>query len=146
MNSRATAVLKAAEGFEDINSKKIMEKLVEQARLSLDSVFETNRAQIEADTFKLALQGLESGEMNYNKDPFLGLIAKNINSTIQKFEKMSPEEQTKLIALTEEQIQQLKNIDQRLKSEFLSNSPKLEGPLRANETVSKVLESWNKTE
>lgn len=51
--------------------------------------------------FNLALKGLETGKMDYSKDPFLGLIADNINSTIQRFEKMSPEEQTKLIALTE---------------------------------------------
>lgn len=125
LNTRATTVLKAAEGFEDVNSKKIIEKLVEEARLSLDKVFETNKAKIESETFKLALKGLEHGQMDYSKDPFLGLIAENINSTIQRFEKMSPEDQIKLVALTEEQIQQLKNIDKRQREEFLSNSPKL---------------------
>jgi hypothetical protein len=29
INNRAVAILQAAEGFEDINSKKIMEKLIE---------------------------------------------------------------------------------------------------------------------
>ena len=84
--------------------------------------------------------------MDYSKDPFLGLIAENINSTIQRFEKMTPAEQTQLISLTEEQIQQLKNIDKRIKDEFLNNAPKLEGPLKANQTIAKVLESWAKTE
>ena len=58
LNNRATSILKAAEGFEDINSKKIIEKLVEEARLSLDKVFETNKSKIETDMFKLALNGL----------------------------------------------------------------------------------------
>ena len=58
LNNRATSILKAAEGFEDINSKKIIEKLVEEARLSLDKVFETNKSKIETDMFKLALKGL----------------------------------------------------------------------------------------
>ena len=146
LNNRAVSVLKAAEGFEDHNSKKIIEKLVEEARLSLDKVFENNKAKIENDMFKLALKGLEEGKMDYSKDPFLGLIAENINTTIQRFEKMTPAEQTQLISLTEEQIQQLKNIDKRIKDEFLNNAPKLEGPLKANQTIAKVLESWAKTE
>jgi uncharacterized protein (DUF2225 family) len=146
LNSRAQTVLKAAEGFEDINSRKIIEKLVEEARLSLDKVYENNKAKIEGDIFKLALQGLEEGRMDYGKDPILGLIAENINSTIQRFEKMTPEEQQKLISLTEEQIQQLKNIDKRQKDEFLNNAPKVDGPLKENVVVAKVLENWSKTE
>ena len=59
LSNRALAVLKAAEGFEDINSKKIIEKLVEEARLSLDKVYETNKPRIEGEMFKLALKGLE---------------------------------------------------------------------------------------
>lgn len=59
---------------------------------------------------------------------------------------MSPEDQQKLTSLTEEQIQQLKNIDNRIKDEFLSNAPKVDGPLKANKVVSKALESWSKTD
>jgi hypothetical protein len=47
------------------------------------------------------LNGLEKGIMDYSKDPILGLIADNISTTIQKFEKMTPDDQQKLIALTE---------------------------------------------
>jgi hypothetical protein len=43
LNNRAISVLSAAEGFEDINSKKIIEKLVDEARLSLDKVYENNK-------------------------------------------------------------------------------------------------------
>lgn len=39
LSNRATSILKAAEGFEDLNSNKIIEKLVEEARLSLDKVY-----------------------------------------------------------------------------------------------------------
>jgi uncharacterized protein YllA (UPF0747 family) len=84
--------------------------------------------------------------MDYSKDPFLTLIVENINSTIQKFEKMTPADQQKLISLTEEQISQLKNIDKRVKDEFLNNAPKLEGALKENAVISKVLQNWSKTE
>ena len=144
LNSRAVTVLRAAEGFEDVNSKKTIEKLVDEAKLSLDKVFENNSAKIEGDMFKLALKGLEEGKLDYSKDPFLGLINENINTTIQRFEKMSPADQQKLTSLTEEQIEQLKNIDKRYKDEFLSNAPKVDGPLKANAVVSKALESWTK--
>ena len=51
-------MLRAAEGFEDINSKKIIEKLVNEARFSLDTVYEKNKEKIEQEMFQLALKGL----------------------------------------------------------------------------------------
>jgi hypothetical protein len=47
------------------------------------------------------LNGLEKGTMDYSKDPILGLIVDNISTTIQRFEKMTPADQQKLISLTE---------------------------------------------
>ena len=77
--------------------------------------------------------------MDYSRDPILPLIADNINSTINRFDGMSAEDQRKLISLTEDQIEQLRIIDRRMKDEFLNNMPKLEGPLKANPAVAKVL-------
>ncbi len=52
--------------------------------------------------------------------------------------------QDKLLSLTEEQIQSIRNADIRARDEFLTSEPKIEGALRANQTVAKILSNWGK--
>ena len=58
---------------------------------SIDLAYENNREQIEADMFKLALEGIAAGRMDYAKDPILPYVVSTINQTVDKFSKISPE-------------------------------------------------------
>jgi hypothetical protein len=49
-----------------------------------------------------------------------------------------------MIALSEEQLTALRNADARIRDEFILNEPKIDGSLRLNPTVSKILEGWGK--
>lgn len=51
--------------------------------------------------------------MDYAKDPILPYVIETINKTVDRFSKISKEEQYKLVALTEEQIASLRNADVR---------------------------------
>lgn len=82
--------------------------------------------------------------MDYAKDPVLPYIVETINKIVEKFSNISKEDQEKLVALTEEQITSLRNADARSRDEFILNEPKIDGSLRNNPTVSKVLQSWGK--
>jgi len=46
--------------------------------------------------------------------------------------------------LTEDQIQSIRNADARARDDYLTSEPKIEGALRANQTVAKILANWGK--
>jgi hypothetical protein len=111
---------------------------------SIDLAYKENKEKIESAMFDLALEGVANGKMDYAKDPILPFVVETINKTVEKFQKISPEEQDKLIALTEEQLTALRNADAKIRDEFILNEPKIDGSLRLNPTVSKILDGWGK--
>lgn len=46
--------------------------------------------------------------------------------------------------LTAEQLTAIKSADERARDEFLANEPKIDGSLKNNEIVGKILERWGK--
>jgi DNA-directed RNA polymerase subunit H (RpoH/RPB5) len=51
--------------------------------------------------------------MDYAKDPILPYVVETINNTVEKFSRISKEDQEKLVALTEDQLPSLRNNDAR---------------------------------
>lgn len=94
--------------------------------------------------FKLALEGLANGKMDYAKDPILPYVVKTIQKTVDKFNSISPEDQKKLVTLTPEQVESIRLSDARIRDEFLQNEPKIDGSLKAHPNVSKILSRWGK--
>ena len=47
-----------------------------------------------------------------------------------------------MVALTSEQLAIIRNADSRARDEYLQTEPKIDGSLRNNPTVAKVLSSW----
>lgn len=45
---------------------------------SVDKAYSENREQIEREMFKLALEGIAQGKMDYKKDPIMPYIVKTI--------------------------------------------------------------------
>lgn len=94
--------------------------------------------------FDLALQGIAKNKMDYAKDPILPHVLQTINKTVDKFSKISQEEQDKMVSLTEDQLSSIRNADSRARDEYLYTQPKIDGSLRQNPTVQKVLSGWGK--
>jgi len=46
--------------------------------------------------------------------------------------------------LTEEQLNALRSSDVRLRDEFILTEPKIDGSLRLNPTVAKIISNWGK--
>jgi len=92
----------------------------------------------------MALRGLEQNKMDYSSDPILPYIIQSINKNVEEFSKLTKEQQNKLISLTPEQIQSIRNTDVRMRDEFLSAEPKIDGALKNHPTVVKILASWGK--
>jgi len=146
INERAQNLLTQAKSFEEMNRNKIISGIVEGANAEIDRQLSgPNAKEIKKAIFDSALEGLSKGYMDYNNDPILPLIQNYVKSEMQRYSNLSPEEQSKLISLSEAQIQALKDADQKARRDFLETEPKgLESSLKAHEQVKKILSSWGK--
>ncbi len=112
---RAQNILKQVEAIENNNQNKIIYDVLSETMTAVDKAYSENKDQIEQEMFKLALEGISKGKMDYAKDPILPYILKTIQKTVDKFSAISPEEQKKLVILTQEQIAQIRAQDARIR-------------------------------
>ena len=127
-----------------MNQTKIINEVMTETLSSIDKAYQENKSEIESKMFELALEGIANGRMDYAKDPILPYVVKTIQQTVDKFSKISPEDQRKMVKLSADQMQAIRSADERARDEFLSNEPKVDGTLRTNPIVAKVLDRWGK--
>jgi len=146
INDRANDILKQAKALEEINRNRILSSIVEGATAEIDKQLAgPNKDQIQRQIFESALQGLSKGYMDYNNDPILPLVSSYVKANLEKYSNLTTEEQTKLIALSESQLQSLRESDRRARQEFLEHEPKgIDSGLKAHEQVKKLLNNWGK--
>lgn len=142
IHERAETILKQAEELERHNQNKIISDVMSQTLKSVDIAYQNNKQTIEDAFFDIALEGIAKGKMEFEKDPILPYVLETINQTVEKFNKISPEDQNKIVSLSEDQLQQIKLNDARIRDEFLNNQPKIDGSLRNNQIVGKILNRW----
>ena len=82
---------------------------------SIDKAYQENKEQIEKEIFKMALEGIANGKMDYANDPILPFVIQTIQKTVEKFDKISPEEQNKLVKLTADQLASIRSTDARMR-------------------------------
>ena len=78
---------------------------------------------IKRASFESALAGIRSGVMTYQNDPILPLIEAEMQERLQKFQGLTPEEEGKLLQITEDQKKYVVDNDRKLKNEFLGAGP-----------------------
>jgi len=145
INDRALNILQQAKAFEETNKNRILSGIVEGALKEIDTQLKTNNDEIQKKMFESALEGLSKGYMDYSNDPILPLVQKYVRENLQKYSNLSPEEQSKLICLSESQLQALRDSDRRAKQEYLETEPKgLDSALKAHESVKKIFSTWGK--
>jgi hypothetical protein len=142
IHERAVSILKQAEYIEKINQEKIITSVMSETLKSIDSAYANNKQQIEDEIFKLALEGIAQGRMDYSKDPILPYVIETINKTVEKFSKISPEEQNSMVSISHDQMDGIRAGDARVRDEFIKSEPKIDGSLKNNEIVAKILERW----
>jgi hypothetical protein len=132
--------------MEEMNRNKILHGIVEGANAELDRALAGPEAtDIKRAMFNSALEGLTKGYMEYNNDPVLPLIQSYVKREMDRYTNLSEEEQSKLISLSESQIQSLRDSDRKAKQDYLEGEPKgLDNALKAHEQVKKVLGAWGK--
>jgi len=146
ISDRAQNVLTQAKSFEEMNRNKILHGIVEGANAELDRALAgPNADEIKRAMFNSALQGLSKGYMDYSNDPVLPMIQDYVRREMDRYSNLSVEEQSKLISLSENQMQALRDSDRKAKHDYLEGEPKgLESSLKAHEHVKKLLSTWGK--
>lgn len=78
--------------------------------------------------------------MTYKEDLVLPLIEKEMADRLQKFKGLSADEETKLLALSNEQKKIVAENDRKLKNEFLTAAPAItHGTVKGNEKYKNYL-------
>lgn len=147
IQERTVNILKQAETYENLNSQAYIRNILELATAEIDKQLKegTNSAEVQKAMLDSAIQGLRAGKMEYVNDPILPMVLNVVQREVAKLKSLSAEEQSKLVALTAYQIEQIRSNDKKAKEDFLKTLPRgLDTGLRANESVKKTLGNWGK--
>lgn len=141
---RTLSILKQAQVYEEINRQNFLKNILEQAANEIDKQLQGEGAnKIQRQMLDSAIEGLRKGFMDYSNDPILPLVQGVVQREVQKIQSLSPEEQGKLVSLTEYQVQSIRDTDKKAKEDFLRTEPKgLDGGLKTNDSVKKILAGW----
>jgi len=118
-------MLKQIENFELSNLKANMKEI---AFGSLDKILKqvedpATNSEIKESAFQSALLGISKGTMTYENDSILPMIEAEMQERLQKFQGLTAEEESKLLALTDDQKIIVADNDRKLKNEFLVQAP-----------------------
>jgi hypothetical protein len=72
-----------------------------------------SKKEIQRQAFQAALQGITSGVMKYDNDPLLPILQNEMQSRIAHFKGLSPEDESKLLSLTQEQRRVIADLDRK---------------------------------
>eukprot|EP01017_Pseudomicrothorax_dubius_P004775 TRINITY_DN1104_c0_g1_i2.p1 TRINITY_DN1104_c0_g1~~TRINITY_DN1104_c0_g1_i2.p1 ORF type:complete len:443 (+),score=145.24 TRINITY_DN1104_c0_g1_i2:74-1330(+) len=143
---RTLNIFKQAQIYEESNQRAYLRDILERAATEIDKQLAgADKENIEKQMLESAIEGLRKGYMDYQNDPILPLVRQNIAREVSRLKALSQTEQSKLVALTESQIQSIRDSDRKAKEDFLTVEPKgLDNALKANPNVRRVLNSWGK--
>ena len=145
VSERTINILKQVKVFENANQQRLYQGLIDEASKEIDKKLEgKDKEKIQKEMLVSAIDGLSKGYMDYAIDPVLPIVKQSIRNSVEKINKMSPEQQAKLISLSEEQLKSIRETDRAAKNEFLGHQPQgLDSSLKNNEVVRKVMANWS---
>lgn len=72
-----------------------------------------SKKEIQKQAFQAALNGITSGVMKYDNDPLLPILQNEMQSRIAHFKGLTPEEESKLLSLSQEQRRVIADLDRK---------------------------------
>jgi len=126
-HSRTQNMLNSIEMYEQKNLKNLLGEIGSGAQQKLQSSLSdpSTRKVIDDGMFQSALLGIRKGEMTYENDPLLPLVESEIQSRTAAFAGLSAEEESKMLALNDDQKKIIAGSDKATKTEFLRRAPKV---------------------
>lgn len=113
IQQRANNLLNTAKGMEQRNRQEQINTILEKALAEVDNLQKNIPESVLEASFDAALEGIRTGVMDYKTDIVLPMILEKIKGEVGKIKGLSQEEQKKLVTLSENQLQQLRNMDEQ---------------------------------
>lgn len=120
-------MLGSIERYEQANLKSLVGEISTQSFAQIQKQLEdpTSRAAIQEQFFQSSLIGLRKGIMEYENDPLLPILQKEIESRTSAFVNISAAEEQKLLMLNDTQKKAILEQDKSTKNGFLAATPKI---------------------
>jgi len=124
-HKRCLSMLNQVQTFESANLKKQMKDIVDESMTTvMNHVADpAHGADLRRASFVSALNGIRSGVMTYEGDSILPMIQSEIEQRLTRFQGLSKEEESALLALSGAQKDMVVANDRKLKNEFLGAAP-----------------------
>ena len=91
-------------------------------------------------SFESALNGLRKGVMQYENDKVLPLFLEELSKLSQPVLNLSPEEENKKFALTNDQKKYLIELDRRARQDFLTKEPEVSSAIKNTATYKSIVQ------
>lgn len=114
IKERTINLLSLAKQYEGQNQRTILNKITSSVKEELNQIEKSPSKEVLEGSFMAALKGIKEGKMSYEGDKVLPLVQSKIKEQLQKYKKMSPEQLSDLLTLSDEQINGLRQADQQL--------------------------------
>lgn len=138
---RTVNMLNTIEFLENSNIKnKIKEITEESLAVVLKKVNDPQQNQeILESSFNSALEGLRTGQMEYNDDKILPMFLNELKARTERYANLSLAEENKLFALTSDQKKQVIEGDRRQKHDYLSSPPDVASGIKNSEVYKNIV-------
>lgn len=104
-----------------MNQNKYINNIIDEAVSEIDKELSgPNKQKIQDQILQTAIESLAKGYCDYANDPIMPLVRKSISESVKKVQAMSTEEQSNLTCLKNDQMQSIRDMDQRAKEEFVT--------------------------
>ena len=128
----------------NLENSNIKNRIASITQNSLDKVLnslndKSLRDDILEASFESALKGLKEGKMEYSGDKLLPMFLEELNKETSKLASLSPEEENKLFALTEDQRKQVISMDNRAKLDYLNHKPEVNASIKNSDVYTEIV-------
>ena len=127
-HDRAVSMLNNVKSFETQNLTTQLSDVAQSAFKDTLTQIEANEEETQRRSFEAALEGIRRGQCDYANDGIMDILKEKISNKAAHLKSMTPEEESKLLALTANQKSAIANLDRQAKSGYLSHAPTVHTP------------------
>lgn len=88
----------------------------------------SDEEQTKRRSFEAALEGIRKSQCDYATDGVMDILREKIADKTANLKSLTPEEESKLLALTSQQKGVVANMDRTAKSSYLGHTPSVHSP------------------
>jgi len=127
-HDRSLTMLNNIKNYETQNLSDQLKDVASSAFSDTLNQLNQNEEETQRRSFESALEGIRKGYCDYASDGIMDLVKENIATRAANLKSLSPEEESKLLALTDNQKTAVANLDKQAKSAYASHVPSVHSP------------------